>query len=207
MVRPWRKTWWGLAFPGPSQGTLSSVFRAAIFTRQEAAIGWGSWESLPHSKAPGHLPFIGYQLALGSGWQHTHTSSAWYTTDKSTDMSGIQVCPCHRRNGPGGLAGKRKKLSDEDRNSCLAGSLPWLTFQHCLFGGTFVIMQWRNNALGSKLTQFYPTWVPRMQYIPPGFDARVPMWEMHLEHNNWLFSICSWSPFDSSLLSKHSLTC
>lgn len=73
MVRPWKKTWWGLAFPGPSQGTLSSVFRAAIFTRQEAAIGWGSWESLPHSKAPGHLPFIGHQLALGSGCQHTHT--------------------------------------------------------------------------------------------------------------------------------------
>lgn len=55
---------------------------------------------LPHSKAPGHLHFIGHQLALGSGWQHTHTSLAWYTKDKSTDMSSIQVRPCHRPEWP-----------------------------------------------------------------------------------------------------------
>lgn len=75
-------------------------FQSSNFHKTRGSNRVGELGVIPHLKAPGLLPFIGHQLALGSGWQHTHTSPAWYMEDKSTDMSGIQVCPCHRPEWP-----------------------------------------------------------------------------------------------------------
>lgn len=66
---------------------------------------------------------------------NTHTSPVRYTEDKSTD-SGVKI-----RTAPEDWQEGGRNCVHEDWNSCLAGSLPWLTFHHCLFRGTLAIMQ------------------------------------------------------------------